>query len=209
VGPRAPWTIACGELAEDERAAAHVGHVLQRLAGDSRPPVAAKAGPAGLDGHRWTRAFETFQAELPPGIEPVAVAYGDWQAAEAPPPSEIVGRAAAAGCRVLLLDTFDKQGPGILEAAPPNLLVSWIASADQAGLAVVLAGRLTVRELPLAWALGPRVLAVRGAACVGGRWGRVDRRAVAAAVGCGSGTIVMHRRADQVAADSSSHGDVP
>lgn len=203
VGHRAPWTLACGELADGiESIHERVRIVMGLLPAGAAPPVAAKAGPAGTSAAGCRESLVAFGRGLPAGIEPVAVAYADWRAAVAPPPEVLVAAAAAAGCRIFLLDTFDKSGPAILADAEAIARVAgWVRRAQVAGMRVVLAGGLTAAAIRVAVGCGPDLVAVRSAACVGGRLGavcgkrvaslgRLCRPAVAsaAAIGPGGGT---------------------
>lgn len=177
VGGRAPWTLACGELARAADAAAVVARALAALPGGVDRPAAAKAGPAGLGATAWHAAFTIFAAALPPDVEAIAVAYADWRKAAAPAPLDLVAVAADAGCRTLLIDTFDKSATGSAAGAE---LAAWIAAARAAGMAAAVAGRLERADVPRVIACGADVVAVRSAACRGGRLGRVDRALVAA-----------------------------
>lgn len=184
VGGASPWTLACGELSAGAAAAGgHVAAVIDALAPCIPRPAAAKAGPAGLDLACWRRDFATFAASLPAGVEAITVAYADWIAAAAPDPADIVAAAAALGCRTLLIDTFDKRetAPRLFAPATAAILPGWIARAHAAGMAVAVAGRLTVAEVARVVACGADVVAVRSAVCSGGRLGRVDRTLVVAA----------------------------
>jgi uncharacterized protein (UPF0264 family) len=184
VGRRVPWTVACGELvAGPGQLPAREVAAAVRAGLATVPPHGAKAGPAGCGPAEWRGAFAAFAAALPSTTIPIAVAYADWRRAAAPPPEAIIAAAAeVAGCGALLIDTFDKRGPTVLEGTAPEVLRGWIAAARLAGLATALAGRLSTEALAAAAALGPDVLAIRGAACVGGRDGRVRRHQVEAAV---------------------------
>lgn len=183
VAGRVPWTLACGELAAGGGAAgAAVAAAVAALGPGATPPAAAKAGPAGLSLGAWRAEFAAFAAALPEETEPVAVAYADWGRAAAPAPADLVAAAALAGCRVLLVDTCDKSAPGILAPATVAMLTGWIAAARSTGMAVAVAGRLATGDIARVASLGVDVVAVRGAACRGGRLGRVDRALVAAAV---------------------------
>lgn len=177
VAGRAPWTIACGELA----AGAETAAAFAALPADVAGPAAAKAGPAGLTAVEWPRAFAEFAAALPSHVEAIAVTYADWQAAAAPHPRHIIDAAAALGCRTLLIDTFDKTVGSIVRSAAAARLPEWVAEARQGKLAIALAGRLSLADIPWVVALGADVVAVRSAACHGGRLGRIDRERVAAA----------------------------
>lgn len=172
---RTPWTLAGGELRDGVAAIhEHMRRTIALLDGDSLPPAAAKAGLAGTAADDWRFMLAAFKAGLPVGIEPVAVAYADWDQAGSPPPGEVIAAAIAAGYRVLLVDTFDKSGPPVVSDQESGRRVGgWIARARRAGMRAVLAGNLTLESLPAALACGPDVIAVRSAACVGGRSGTV------------------------------------
>src|SRR2546430_14451662 len=62
----------------------------------------------------------------------------------------------------------------------PAGVAAWVAAAHAAGLFAALAGGLCGPDLARARSLGADVVGVRGAACVGGRTGRVSRARVAA-----------------------------
>ena len=83
---------------------------------------------------------------------------------------DVAARAGAAG---VLLDTADKSGPGLRQLVQPATLAAWVADAHEAGLFVALAGRLTADDLPFVRDAGADIAGVRGAACDGGRTGRV------------------------------------
>ena len=86
--------------------------------------------------------------------------------------------AAHSGADGLLIDTADKRGPGLLRLVAPDALAALVARAHEAGLFVVLAGKLTADDLSVARAAGADIAGVRGAACDGGRTGRVAARKV-------------------------------
>lgn len=104
----------------------------------------------------------------------VAVAYADGAAAGLPPPAALVEPAARSGAAGLLVDTLDKHGPGLRDLMAPAALTALAAQAHDTGLFVAFAGRLTIDDLGLVHAAGADIAGVRGAACVGGRRGRVS-----------------------------------
>ena len=55
-----------------------------------------------------------------------------------------------------------------------RVLDAWVSEARDAGLIVALAGQLTADDLPFARDAGAEIAGVRGAACDGGRTGRVS-----------------------------------
>src|SRR5881628_1036829 len=113
------------------------------------------------------------------GTRLVLVAYADWRRAESLAPARVVAVAADAGAAGVLLDTANKDAP-LFTIESPAMLAAWIADAHAAGLFAALAGGLSGPEFARARALGADVVGVRGAACVGGRTGRVSRARVAA-----------------------------
>ena len=109
----------------------------------------------------------------------VAVAYADADAAIALSPWSLIDVATRAGARGVLLDTVHKGGPGLLEFLPIDQLAKWTAAGREAGLLVAVAGKLHADDIErLAADIGPDVVGVRGAACVGGRQGRVSAERV-------------------------------
>lgn len=187
VGEARPWTFACGELEDGVDAiVARVGGAVDALAGGAVAPAAFKVGLAGMAGRPWRDALAAIRGRVPGGVAHAAVAYADWQRAAAPPPAEVIKAAHALGCGVLLIDTFDKQSAGLLGTAPEREIAGWVARAHHHGLAVALAGRVALAEIPAVMALGADVVALRSAVCSNGRHGPVDRRLVADAVAIAS-----------------------
>lgn len=188
VGRRAPWTMAAGELAAGFAAvAAWVETVCGELPTAAAGPAAAKVGLAGMAARPWRDDLARVHALLPAGCVHVAVAYADFDRVDAPSPPEVIAAAAGIGCGVLLLDTADKHGPGLLGLWSPDEISLWIAAARRQGLGVALAGRITIPEIGAAVACGPDVVALRSAVCsnAGGgdvRLGSVSAHLVAAAV---------------------------
>jgi len=176
VADRLPWTMACGELAAGEAVVLHrLEAVLRTLPEDALPPTAIKVGLAGLAADRWAERLAGLASRCPAGIGHVAVAYADWERAEAPDPLAVIGAAETAGCTTVLIDTFDKAGPGLLAAVAPERLAAWVAEARSIGLAVALAGRISLAEVGEVAALGSEVVALRSAVCSNGRTGVVQR----------------------------------
>jgi len=169
-----PVTIAVGELADGVAAVfRHVAAVEKRLADGGPLPRGVKAGPAGLSLAGWERSFAGLRLGLPVGVEPVAVAYADWRRASSPRPEAIAEATANAGGQTLLVDTFDKHGPGLFPLLGAEGIARLVATAKQRGLAVALAGRLQAAEVVAAFAAGGDVVGVRSAACGGQRDGVV------------------------------------
>lgn len=177
VAGRAPCTLACGELAAGADVVAdrvHSAFAATLAANAATGFVAMKAGPAGLDAAAWRREFAAVQARLPAGVEAVAVAYADSQAARAADPREIIASAAASGAATLLIDTFDKAGPGIGDLVGLETIADWIAAAARHGLRTAIAGKVRVEDLPALVDAGAAIVGVRSTACGGQRLAAVE-----------------------------------
>ena len=159
-------SLALGELLE-----------FDRLPGPNLPSQTdyAKIGLAGCKNvadwpTRWKRAWEF----LPSTVQRVAVCYVDAERAQAPPWQQILEEASSAGCKCLLLDTFDKRAGNLLAHwSVPELAQVVVQSASQ-GLFVVAGGSLTGEDLRSLYGTGIRFLAVRGAVCRTNRTGPLD-----------------------------------
>jgi (5-formylfuran-3-yl)methyl phosphate synthase len=104
----------------------------------------------------------------------VAVAYADALDAASLAPGALAEVAARAGAAGLLIDTAKKGGAGLRALVPQRVLAAWVADAQAAGLIVAVAGQLTADDLSFARDAGAAIAGVRGAACEGGRTGRVS-----------------------------------
>jgi uncharacterized protein (UPF0264 family) len=102
----------------------------------------------------------------------IAVAYADADPSASLAPAALA-ELAARGAEGVLLDTADKSGPGLRGLVAPDTLAAWVAKAHEAGLLVALAGQLTADDLAFVCDAGADIAGVRGAACDGGRTGRV------------------------------------
>ncbi len=175
VGRRAPVSAALGELAEWGRGGC--------------PPVPpglalVKVGLSGCDGQpdwprRWTEAAES----LPGATRMAAVVYADWQTARAPSPQRVLDECVCAGCSAVLVDTFDKTAGGLLAHWTLDAVDRFVRGARDRGMLVALAGSLAEGSIGEVLGAAPDIVAVRGAACRGGRRGEVDAERVRALAG--------------------------
>jgi uncharacterized protein (UPF0264 family) len=108
------------------------------------------------------------------------VAYADWRAARSIDPVAVLSAAIEFGCAAVLIDTWDKSAGTLFDHWPADGLMMYLHQSREHGLLVALAGSLTLENLRDAAALGPDYVAVRGAACEGGRAGAVSAKRVAA-----------------------------
>jgi uncharacterized protein (UPF0264 family) len=121
----------------------------------------------------------------------VAVAYADADRVSSLAAAALIGVAARAGATGVLLDTADKSGPGLRGLIAPAALLRWVSAAHDAGLQVAVAGKLTADDLAFVRDAGADIAGVRGAACEGGRTGRVSAEKVAALrARCGAAEVV-------------------
>jgi uncharacterized protein (UPF0264 family) len=173
VATRRPVTAAVGD-ATDERA-------IERIAFEYSAGGAAfvKVGFAGIGSEaRVARLSAAAWHGVAAGGKGksglVIVGYADADRAASVEPGALVEIAARAGARGVLLDTADKVGPGLRALIDLRALTAWVALAHDSGLFVALAGKLTADELPFVRDAGADIAGVRGAACDGGRAGRVS-----------------------------------
>jgi (5-formylfuran-3-yl)methyl phosphate synthase len=111
------------------------------------------------------------------GVHPharvVAVAYADGDRANGLRPPDLPAVAASAGVHGVMIDTARKDGVSSFDALGEQAIVAFVATAQALGLMTALAGALSALDVARSAALGVDVVGVRGAACVGGRAGRV------------------------------------
>jgi uncharacterized protein (UPF0264 family) len=168
VAGRVPVSAACGELTAEAVSPAVPGLNY------------AKWGLADWKGKDWRQTLGRLLATrgpAPPQI--VLAAYADWQRAAAPPLAEVVAFAQERTGSVLLVDTFDKSPTC---GGRARTLLDWLSVAEltrlcagcrEAGVRVALAGSLGPEEFAALAEVGTSWLAVRGAACRGGRNGTI------------------------------------
>ena len=166
VSRRVPTSVALGELLDR-----HTDWDFELLAQFQFAKLGLAGGERQPDwGERWSNALRS----LPPTVASVAVVYADWQECEAPPPREIIRRAAELPCKAVLFDTYAKGGGNLFSHLPPVELGQLVAQIRDAGLLVVLGGSLAGDAIDQACVFEPDYIAVRGAACRGARTGPVD-----------------------------------
>jgi len=135
-----------------------------------------KVGLRDVGGARRARSLvhRVVQRAIKAGAELVLVAYADCARARSLPPLAVVEIAAAGGARGVLLDTAFKNRGSLFELLDVARVAQWLAAAHGVGLFTALAGSLSEPGLRTALALGADIVGVRGAACDGGRMGRVS-----------------------------------
>ena len=109
----------------------------------------------------------------------VAVAYADWQIAQAPPPLETVSVAAELNTSVVLIDTYFKDSRRLTDWISVEQLTDLANVVHLHGMKLALAGRLTHALAPKLASCCPDILAIRSAAVPSEqRESRIDEEAV-------------------------------
>lgn len=108
----------------------------------------------------------------------VAVAYADSDASAGVDRMTLIDIAARAGAVGVLLDTADKRGAGLTALCTLAELSAWVAEAHGHRMFAALAGKLTAEDLEMVRDAGADIAGVRGAACEGGRMGRLSAERV-------------------------------
>ncbi len=173
--PHLPLGVALG----DARTPDELVEVLDRVA----PPARAggtflKVGFAGVGRVEEVAAVLRLAVDragsLGPSAMVIAASYADCDRAGAPSPHDILDAAIGAGAAGALIDTWTKDGRGLLQHLSVGALATWVARARRAGLLAALAGSLTAEDVKILRDVEPDVVGVRGAACRGGRSGTLD-----------------------------------
>jgi uncharacterized protein (UPF0264 family) len=178
-----PVSAALGDVATGEAA-------IRRARAAARQDVAfVKVGFTGVQSEARARGLAA-AARRGVGSRAglVVVAYADWEQVGGLPPRRLVAVASEIDAAGVLFDTAHKAAP-LFALERPEVVGGWVAMAHEAGLFAVLAGSLTDSDLATARDLGADVVGVRGAACIGGRLGRVVPERVAKLVALARATF--------------------
>jgi uncharacterized protein (UPF0264 family) len=168
VGASRPVTAAAGDAA-DEESVAHLAHAFVDAGARF-----VKIGLAGVDNPERATALLGSAARTAGAERIVAVAYADYPSTGGPTPEQVLRAAIQVGVAGILLDTADKRGPSLPGVVPLPALVDWVTGAREEGLMVALAGKLTADDAAAVMTTGADIIGVRGAACDGGRSGRLS-----------------------------------
>lgn len=179
VAGRAPVSAALGELVD--LVVSPNGDIIRRLVdGVSlfKIGLARCATLSNWQAH-WQRAIDAMvSTSTNRDGQAVAVVYADWPAAQAPSPREILSAAVQRRCPALLIDTWDKSAGTLFDHWPADDLQGFITEVRSHDMFVVLAGSLAGQSVITAARLAPALVAVRTAACEGGRTGTVSETMV-------------------------------
>ena len=171
VARTAPLSMALGDIAKDDiagglRAAAGAGVAFVKIG-------FAGGNLADGRGRRLRRPFSDPPGH-PSGLALIVVAYADYGTADAPPPDEVIEIGRRMNARGVLLDTYDKAGPGLTSLMTAPALRAFVARAQSHGQIAALAGKLTADDIELVCDVGADIAGFRGAACDGGRSGVIS-----------------------------------
>jgi uncharacterized protein (UPF0264 family) len=163
--PDVPVSAALGELPDlrAEDFPGPVDYVKVGLAG-----CRCRAGWQQSFFHLQQRFEEQACAAWGFGPRWIAVAYADYDAAEAPAIADVLDLAVEGGCDGILIDTHSKTGRRLSDSLPAHELARWIDRAHEHDLFVACAGRLCGELLPEVLGADPDIVAIRAAACTGG-----------------------------------------
>jgi uncharacterized protein (UPF0264 family) len=93
------------------------------------------------------------------------VAYADWRQAQSPSPHDVFEFIRQNRWKVLLLDTFNKDGRRLLDWMTYDAIGEICRCCRERGILIALAGSLGSQEISELLPLQPDVFAVRGAVC--------------------------------------------
>jgi len=179
VNGRAPISAALGELVD--LIGSPIGDGMRTLVDGVSLFKIGLAHCSGLDNWHthWQRAVDNLISTSPKrNSQAVAVVYADWRAAQSPSPHEVLYAAIHRRCPVLLIDTWNKSNGTLFDHWPVAELQAFTTEVRSHDISVVLAGSLTGESVTTAALLLPDLVAVRTAACEGGRTGTVSEKRV-------------------------------
>ncbi|WP_020468393.1 (5-formylfuran-3-yl)methyl phosphate synthase [Zavarzinella formosa] len=133
----------------------------------------------GLAGKRGQLAEATTEIVGTVGPRAVLVHYADSHLADSPTLAELHNLLEKVSVPLVLIDTFVKDGRGLIDWISRKDLEKLIEMLRKRGTQIAVAGSLNFTLIPAIVAMQPDWIAVRGAACVGGRNGSVSEERVA------------------------------
>ncbi|MFC1758122.1 (5-formylfuran-3-yl)methyl phosphate synthase [Planctomycetota bacterium] len=166
-----PVSVALGELAEMD--VDDCRDWQRHLSGASFAKIGLADAPED-----WQDKWCTVMTNLPGETQRVAVAYADWETANAPDPLEVIRFASQQRCRAVLIDTFEKSGGGLLDRLSKVQVKRLIDTIHDNGMQSAMAGSLDITAIETLLPMKPAIVAVRGAVCRGDRTSAIDAERV-------------------------------
>lgn len=109
----------------------------------------------------------------------ILVSYADHVSINSLEPMKLIEIAIKAGARGVMIDTIKKSsGLSTFDILPIHYIEKFVEKAHQSNLLAAIAGGLKHHHIPLCVKLGFDVIGFRGAACTGGRDGKVSKELV-------------------------------
>ncbi len=102
-----------------------------------------------------------------PDVTVVTAGYADYRRIGGLAPLQLVEIAAASKSDMVMVDTFIKDGKGLMDALSEQELAEFVQAAHAKGLKVALAGSVRAEHLEVLRRVGADVVGVRGAVCSG------------------------------------------
>ncbi|MCA9036259.1 MAG: hypothetical protein KDA91_14080 [Planctomycetaceae bacterium] len=141
-----------------------------RLAGVLLKVGTSRAGGEHVRSNVFPESLLPYVASLEnPVANWIAVAYADYTRCQGICPLKLAERAVTSpGCVGLLIDTFVKDGQGLLRFMSQEALHAIRNITSTANLRLALAGQIHTCDLPALCGIAPDVIGIRGAACDSG-----------------------------------------
>jgi len=111
--------------------------------------------------HHVTRTVKEYDIET----KVVLAGYADYHRAATLDPFLLPQAARNAGCDVVMVDTFIKDGKGLFDFMDEASCKRFIEEGHGKGLVVALAGSIKLHEIPTLKHIGADIVGIRGAAC--------------------------------------------
>lgn len=168
-------SAALGDVASLEDVATAFGRIAV-------PVNYVKVGFRGLTDHTLVEDLLAeavhLARDLPGRPAVIAVAYADCERAGSLPPEDFQPMVPEVGADGMLVDTCFKDGGSLFDLCSSDELMELAAALAPHELTFALGGSLGAADVRAAWDIGAMIFGVRGAACEGGRNGRVAERLV-------------------------------
>ena len=125
-----------------------------------------KFGLANCSKEEFAPKVKEFVAQLPQYVTPVVCAYADPQNADSPSIEAIIELATENLLPFVLVDTFEKSKGNFFDFVSAQTFKKLNYLAVSKGVGVAIAGSLRDSSLQNGIALSPKIIGVRGAACL-------------------------------------------